>query len=95
MLHFFSLYVILLHQFLNWSTKNLYLQDDEIATENLGRLRVGTPSEARTTCVLEFFMDHFILMAKESNRKRAYGQALMYVMQAENLLQLLGEDNSR
>jgi hypothetical protein len=56
---------------------------------------MGSPDEARKTCLLEFFTDHFVAMAKESNRKRAYGQGLMYVMQAENLLQLLGEDNSR
>jgi len=56
---------------------------------------VGLPDEARKTCLLEFFTDHFVAMAKESNRKRAYGHGLMYVMQAENLLQLLGEDNSR
>ena len=56
---------------------------------------MGLPDEARKTCLLEFFTDHFVAMAKESNRKRAYGHGLMYVMQAENLLQLLGEDNSR
>ena len=56
---------------------------------------MGAPDEARKTCLLEFFTDHFVSMAKESNRKRSYGQALMYVMQAENLLQLLGDDNSR
>ena len=57
--------------------------------------RVGTPDEARKTCLLELFTDHFVAMAKESNRKRSYGQGLMYVMQAENLLQLLGEDYSK
>ena len=56
---------------------------------------MGSSDEARKTCLLEFFIDHFVAMAKESNRKRAYGQELMYLMQAENLLQLLDEDNSR
>ena len=71
------------------------MQEDEIETENLARLRMGSPDEARKICLLEYFTDHFVAMAKESKRKRAYGQGLMYVMQAENLLQLLGEDNSR
>ena len=69
------------------------LQEDEIAFENVSKQRVGTPDDARKTCLLELFTEHFIAMAKESNRKRAYGQGLMYVMQAENLLQLLGEDS--
>ena len=53
---------------------------------------MGAPDEARKICLLEFFIDHFVAMAKESNRKKSYGQGLMYVMQAENLLQLLGEE---
>ena len=71
----------------------LSLQEDEIAFENVSKQRVGIPDDARKTCLLELFTEHFIAMAKESNRKRAYGQGLMYVMQAENLLQLLGEDS--
>ena len=73
----------------------LFFQEDEIAIETVSTQRVGAPDEARKTCLLELFTDHFVAMAKESNRKRSYGQGLMYVMQAENLLQLLGEDYSK
>ena len=71
-----------------------FLQEDEIAFENVSKQRVGAPDDARKTCLLELFADHFVAMAKESNRKRSYGQGLMYVMQAENLLQLIGENFS-
>ena len=70
-------------------------KEDEVITEKLTKVRLGEADESRKVCLLEFFTDHFVAMAKESNRKREYGQGLMYVMQAENLLQLLGEDNSR
>ena len=86
-------------QNINRTKRTIYffyiLQEDEIAIENVSKQRVGNADEARKTCLLELFTDHFVAMAKESNRKRSYGQGLMYVMQAENLLQLLGEDYSK
>jgi hypothetical protein len=47
--------------------------------------------ETRGSLVLEFFIKHFIAMAKKSNEFRSYGQGHMYLMQAENLMRLLKE----
>ncbi len=45
----------------------------------------------RRRLVLEFFLAHFVAMARRSNEFRHYGQGLMYVMQADNLMRLLVE----
>ena len=47
--------------------------------------------ETRGSLVIEYFIKHFIAMAKKSNEYRSYGQGLMYLMQAENLMKLLRE----
>jgi hypothetical protein len=56
------------------------------------REKIVTPfDDAKKKLILEFFIRHFIAMAKKSNEFRTYGQGLMYVMQAENLLRLYTE----
>ena len=47
--------------------------------------------DGKKKLILEFFIRHFIEMARKSNEFRTYGQGLMYVMQAENLLKLYNE----
>ena len=47
--------------------------------------------DTRGRLVIEFFVSHFLLLAKKSNENRAYGQGLMYLLQVENLLRLLNE----
>ena len=47
--------------------------------------------DGKKKLILEFFIRHFIEMARRSNEFRTYGQGLMYVMQSENLLQLYSE----
>ncbi len=47
--------------------------------------------ETRGSLVIEYFIKHFIAMAKKSNEFRSYGQGLMYQMQAENLMRMLKE----
>ena len=56
------------------------------------REKIVTPfDDAKKKLILEFFIRHFIAMAKKSNEFRTYGQGLMYVMQSENLLRLYTE----
>ena len=47
--------------------------------------------ESRGTLVIEYFINHFVLLSKKCNEFRSSGRALMYLMQAENLLRLLRE----
>ena len=47
--------------------------------------------DGKKKLILEFFIRHFIEMARKSHEFRTYGQGLMYVMQAENLLKLYNE----
>ena len=54
-------------------------------------LAIAPFDETRGSLVIEYFIKHFIAMAKKSNEYRAYGQGLMYLMQAENLMKLLRE----
>ena len=61
--------------------------DDLIDTN----LTIEKFDETRGSLVIEYFIKHFIAMAKKSNEYRAYGQGLMYLMQAENLMKLLRE----
>ncbi|XP_035712827.1 uncharacterized protein LOC110863060 isoform X2 [Folsomia candida] len=50
-------------------------------------------SPLRKVLVIEFFIKHFINMAKKSNEFRAYSQSAMYIMQVENLCAILLEGN--
>ena len=43
----------------------------------------------RSRLILEFFIMHFIQLAKKSNEFNCHGQGLMYINQASNLMQLL------
>ena len=49
------------------------------------------PSRGRL--VLEFFIRHYISLAKKSNEFSSHGQSLMYIYQAENLMRLLSDLN--
>jgi hypothetical protein len=54
-------------------------------------LPLGDFDDTRRQLILEFFIEHFAAMARRSNEFRHYGQGLMYLMQAENLMRLLVE----
>jgi hypothetical protein len=50
-------------------------------------------SSLRKVLVIEFFIKHFINMAIKSNEFRAYSQSAMYIMQVENLCEILLDGN--
>lgn len=54
-------------------------------------MKIPNFSELRKKAVLVFFIQHFINLIKKSNEFRAYGQSLMLVMQAQNLVKILEE----
>lgn len=45
--------------------------------------------ETRGRLIIEYFIKHFIALAKKSHEFGCHGQCLMYLMQAENLIHLL------
>ena len=57
----------------------------------LPQYKINKMDDARKKMILEFFIQHFIEMAKKSNEYRSYGQSLMYLMQAENMVQVVKE----
>lgn len=46
-------------------------------------------STLRKVLVIEFFIKHYINMAIKSNEFRAYAQSAMYIMNVENLCEIL------
>ena len=52
---------------------------------------MGAMDELRKRFLLEFFIGHFLEMAKRCNGYRSYGQGLMYTMQADNMRGILVE----
>ena len=47
--------------------------------------------ENRGRLILEFFISHFITLAKKSNEFSSFGQSLLYVKHADNLMKLMQE----
>jgi hypothetical protein len=59
------------------------------ATVDLNMVIPKTLSETRKKTLVTFFIEHYIALAKKSNEFRAYGQSLLLVLQAQNLLRIL------
>ena len=57
------------------------------------KLKVDRFDGARGRLVIEYFITHFVALAKKSNEFRAYGQGRAYRLQAENLMRLLKDLN--
>jgi hypothetical protein len=47
----------------------------------------------RKVLVIDFFIKHFLEMAKQCNEFRAYSQSAMYIMQVENLCSIIVDLN--
>jgi hypothetical protein len=56
------------------------------------RLTLPDPfDDSRGRLVLEYFISHFIAMAKKSNEFSCHGQSFMYIKHADNLMRLMKE----
>lgn len=72
------------------TSKSQAAQSDDTNVLDLN-LKIKPFSELRKKALLLFFIEHFICLIKKSNEFRAYGQSLMLLLQAQNLLQILDD----
>ena len=65
---------------------------EESSLDKAEKVTIGAFNITQTKMLLEFFIDHFISMARCSLKVRAHSTTIVLLSQAENMVQLLDED---